>query len=207
MVVTQYEASRRMYRNLVPLVLGSHSPRRKTYLSRLGLEFIVCPPQVDESVLPGEAPEEYVRRISRKKAQEVMAEYPHHCVVAADTSVCLGSRILGKPVDREDAVNMLMSLSGKKHQVLGGYTVCSQATGLMETNCVVTDVCFIDFGIDLATSYVDQDESLDKAGAYGIQGLGEVLVDHIVGSYSNVVGLPLSDLMATLIKHSIVEVC
>ena len=206
MAVTQFEGNSLMYRNCVPLVLGSNSPRRKTYLRQLGLEFEVCPPKVDESVLPEETPADYVRRISREKAQAVMTQYPEHCVLSADTAVCLGSRIFGKPVDKDDAIEMLMSLSGKKHQVLGGYTVCFPAANLLETNCVVTDVNFIAFDIELATSYVEQGESLDKAGAYGIQGLGEVLVDRIAGSYSNVVGLPLSDLMATLINHSIVEV-
>ncbi len=195
-----------MYRNLVPLVLGSNSPRRKSYLEQLGLDFFVCPSNVDEQILPGEFPEDYVRRISSLKAQAVMPRYPDHCVVTADTSVCLGKTIMGKPGDEREAIQMLMSLSGKKHQVVGAYTVAMLNEGLMDTRTVITDVIFTAFDYKTAVNYVGRGESLDKAGAYGIQGFGEVLVDHIVGSYSNVVGLPLSDLVATFIEHTIIEV-
>jgi len=179
------------------LILASASPRRAHLLRQLGLSFSVVPSAVPEDVLPGETPEAHVRRLSREKALEVHASHPEALVVAGDTVVVLGDRILGKPRDREDAVSMLMTLSGHTHRVVSGLAL-SFPWGDLKEGALTTEVTFRSFHEALARRYVDTGEPMDKAGAYGIQGMGSALVEGIRGDYHTVVGLPIPLLLELL---------
>jgi len=178
------------------LVLASGSPRRRELLTSLGWSFSVLVPSVDESLLPGEPPGEAVKRLSMEKAEAVAQERPGRWVVAADTVVALGGRILGKPCSREEALEMLTLLNGRTHSVFTGVTVASP--GGTETAAERTDVVFRDLPEEALRAYAASGEGDDKAGAYAIQGLGALLVDSIRGDYFNVVGLPLCRLSRML---------
>lgn len=173
------------------LILASASPRRKELLEQIGVQFQVRAMDIDESVKSGEGPEVYVERLAREKAAAAVEHFPMSAVLAADTTVALGDRILGKPESREEAVAMLTALSGQTHQVLTGVALAS--AGELNSRCVVTEVTFNELSLETIERYVDTGEPMDKAGAYGIQGKAAVLVKHIHGSYSNVVGLPLAE--------------
>lgn len=193
-----------MYRSLKPLILASNSPRRRDFLSELGLSFTVQAADIDESPLAGERPTGYVMRMAREKAGTVTDLFPQSYVVAADTAVCLGDCILGKPVDADEAVAMLLRLAGRMHTVRSGICICCPIEGVLIVRSVTTEVEFTDFDRRVAEAYVAEGESLDKAGGYGIQGKGSCLVAAIRGSYTNVVGLPLADTVAILLAHGVI---
>jgi septum formation protein len=174
----------------VRLVLASASPRRADLLAAAGLDFDVVPADVDESALDGEAPEPHVLRLALLKAERVAAARPGDVVLGADTVVTIDGLILGKPSDEDDALAMLRRLSGRMHEVLTGVAVVrgvEVATGLDRTM-----VHFTQFSEEDLAWYVRSGEPMDKAGGYGIQGRASRFVDRIEGSYSNVVGLPVS---------------
>jgi septum formation protein len=175
-----------------PLILASNSPRRKDLLRQIGVDFSVDPADVDERVLPGESPEVYAVRVAFDKARVAAARNGTGIVIAADTIVVLGDEILGKPADAADAERMLMMLSGKEHRVITGLVVMDTATGKSLSRTSITRVWFRSLAPREIISYVATGEPLDKAGAYGIQERGALLVDKIDGCYFNVVGLPLS---------------
>jgi septum formation protein len=179
----------------VRIVLASASPRRAELLARVALNFDVRPADIDESARPGEDPSEYVRRLSVEKAAAV-ERGDDEIVVAADTSVEIDRRILGKPVDSDDAWSMLTSLSGRSHHVHSAVTVVG--FGWTETTVVTTTVTFVDLDGAAIEDYLGIGESMDKAGAYAIQGAGAALVSSIEGSASNVVGLPLAETLAMI---------
>jgi septum formation protein len=195
-----------MYSTLKPLILGSNSPRRKDFLEQLGLVFTVCGPDIDESVRQGELPLVYVERMATEKAGKIMERFPDHYVIGADTAVCLNDRILGKPENRDEAVEMLMALSGKEHVVSGGVCIGCHKEQVQATVSVSTSVVFAPFDEAVALAYTATGESLDKAGAYGIQGKGAFLVERINGSYSNVVGLPLTESISMLTAHGVIAI-
>lgn len=195
-----------IYSTIKPLVLGSNSPRRKEFLEQLGLVFTVCGPEIDESVKRGELPSAYVERMAAEKATKIMDTFPDHYVIGADTAVCVEERILGKPEDSNEAVEMLMALSGRNHVVCGGISVGCRKEQVQVVLSVSTSVVFAPFDENVARAYVATGESLDKAGAYGIQGKGSFLVDRINGSYSNVVGLPLMQTVSLLTTHGVIAV-
>jgi septum formation protein len=170
------------------LLLASSSPRRREILSALGLQFVVQNIAVDERVLPGETPEQMVLRLAEAKAN-APATGPDDFVIGADTAVVLDGTILGKPVDRADALDMLMRLSGRSHSVLTG-VVLRGPQGARST-LSRTEVSFREISRDEALAYWHSGEPGDKAGAYGIQGLGGMFVKNVAGSYSGVVGLPV----------------
>lgn len=174
------------------LLLASASPRRADLLRAAGYEFDVLPADVDESVLPGEKPEAYVRRVAEAKAAAVASKAGGRIVLAADTVVVVDGRILGKPVDDAEAVRMLRLLSGRRHEVMTAITLNGEC--VVETSAVEL--------ADLAAAeidwYVATGEPRDKAGAYAIQGLASRFVTRIEGSYSNVVGLPVALVSARL---------
>jgi septum formation protein len=176
------------------LILASGSPRRRELLEGLGLTFTVRPADVDETPHPGEDPVAYVERLAREKAEWQAA--PGELVLAADTTVFLGSEILGKPEDPSDAHRMLRALSGRTHEVATGVAVHHppSATTPARTLSTVerTTVTFATLTDEEITWYIATNEPMDKAGAYAIQGLGGLFVPRIEGSYSNVVGLPVS---------------
>ena len=193
-----------MYRTVAPLILASASPRRREYLLGLGLLFEVHTVPIVEEPLPGEDPEGFVRRMAQEKAVAVGQHYPEHWVIGGDTVVCLDKAILGKPADAEDAVRMLMALSGREHLVRSAFCVAHLATATTLVQSVSTRVVFAAFPESVARAYAATGEPLDKAGAYGIQGRGAALVTAVEGSYSSVVGLPLAELVRVLLTNGII---
>jgi septum formation protein len=173
--------------------LASTSPRRREILETLGIEFNVVPVETDESPLQGETPGEMVLRLAIAKADA--ANYGEF-VLAADTIVVLGDRVLGKPRDVDEAIEMLLALSGRTHAVMTGVALKTPT----ETRSVLstTDVQFREIGRDEAYCYWQSGEPCDKAGAYGIQGLGGMFVKGIEGSYSGVMGLPVFETVELL---------
>jgi len=172
-----------------PIVLASGSPRRKQLLEMLRIPFRVIAPDVDEHVLPGERPDAYVTRLSRAKAQAVVALAANDVVLAADTTVVLENEILGKPVSPDDAVRMLERLQGRTHQVLTSVAVAEN--GRLEQALDVSRVTFRPNDRRFLEEYVATGEPLDKAGAYAIQGLGAPLIERVEGDFFGVMGLPL----------------
>ena len=181
------------------LLLASASPRRREILACLGLEFEARGFDLDETPLPDETAADMVLRLARDKAEAGAPEA--EVVLAADTSVVLDGEIFGKPRDGEDAVAMLGRLSGREHEVLTGVAVAW--SGRIETALSSTRVRFRDIGRDEALQYWQSGEPADKAGAYGIQGLGGVFVSNIEGSYSGVVGLPVFETARLLSRAGI----
>jgi septum formation protein len=175
------------------LHLASTSPRRRDILRCLGIDFDVVAVNTDESIRQGELPGELVLRLAVAKAE---AAVDAGLVLGADTVVVLGDRILGKPSDAEDAVEMLVALSGRSHTVLTGVALRTPE----ETTAVLseTQVRFREIDRDEALAYWQSGEPRDKAGAYGIQGLGGMFVEAINGSYSGVVGLPVFETVELL---------
>lgn len=172
------------------IVLASQSPRRKELLGRMGLEFVTQASKIDESAFDGLEARELVATLSREKAQWIARQLDGETlVIGADTVVVRDGAALGKPKDAEDAVAMLLSLSGRDHQVCTGVTVCRGDRIL--TQVEETQVTFRELTEAEVRQYVSTGEPMDKAGAYGIQGLGGLLVEGIRGDYSNVVGLPV----------------
>ena len=186
---------------MAELVLASGSPRRKSLLSDLDVDFIVVPADVDESPLVGEDAKTYVARVATLKAQTVRESYPNAVVLAADTTVDRDGEILAKPVDAADAASMLRSLSGREH--FTHTAVCVAHGDLVDTVVVSTAVTFRCLGTEEIDWYVRTGEPLDKAGAYGIQGRAAAFVSSISGSVSNVVGLPLAETIELLRKAGV----
>jgi septum formation protein len=171
-----------------PLVLASGSPRRRELLGGLGLCFTVRSADVDETPLPGEAPDVYVLRLAEEKARA--AGRPGELVLAADTTVVVDGEILGKPEDEADAARMLRLLSGREHEVLTGVAVF-EAPERIVSGLARTAVRMAPLTADEVAWYAATGEPQDKAGAYAIQGLGSLFVEAVSGNYSNVVGLPI----------------
>ena len=174
------------------IILASNSPRRRELLAQIGLAFTVAPTDVDERVRPGESPQGYAERLALDKARAAALRVKAGIVIAADTIVVAGGTILGKPADAEDARRMLKELSGREHEVVTGLAVMDTTTGRTSVRMSTTKVCFRTLSEREITAYIATGEPLDKAGAYGIQERGALLVDRIEGCYTNVVGLPLS---------------
>ncbi|MGN1118218.1 MAG: Maf family protein [Acutalibacteraceae bacterium] len=183
------------------LILASQSPRRKELLSSLGYEYEVCPADIDETV-PKDVESIYVPEIlSRNKALFVLRQNPDAVVIGSDTVVICDGQILGKPQSEEEARLMLSLLSGKKHKVATGLCVCSKEK--TRSLVSVTDVYFHELTQNLIDAYIATGEPMDKAGAYGIQGVGSVLVRKIDGDYFTVMGLPLSQTARLLSEFGI----
>ncbi|MCC6226016.1 MAG: septum formation inhibitor Maf [Microthrixaceae bacterium] len=177
-------------------VLASASPRRRDLLELLGHAFEVEAAEIDESPLPGEAPTQLVSRLARAKATSIAARHPGSVVIGADTVVAVDGRILGKPTGAADAVSMLDLIAGRSHSVSTGVAVL--AGGRAYSAAAETTVAIAPMTAAEIDDYVATGEPLDKAGAYGIQGIGGRFVERIDGSYHNVVGLPLTLLVRLL---------
>ena len=182
------------------LVLASASPRRAELLASAGFTFIVRPAEVDETPLPDETPRRYVLRVARAKARMIAAQRDPlgSIVLAADTTVVVDGKMLGKPHDRDDAVRMLQTLSGVIHEVLTGVALIAADSEHEEV--VTTHVRLMPLTADEIAWYVDSGEPEGKAGAYAIQGRAARFVDWIEGSWSNVVGLPVATVYEMLKK-------
>jgi len=182
------------------LYLASGSPRRAELLRQIAVPFSVLPaPDIDETPLPQEPPLDYVCRMAREKAQvgAVAAHgQPLGAVLGADTAVVLGDEILGKPADKQQALAMLKALNGNEHQVMSALALSHR--GQLEVRYAITRVQFRHLDEVHLQAYVDTGEGADKAGGYGIQGLGAALVASLTGSYSGVVGLPLEQMVELL---------
>ncbi len=174
------------------IILASQSPRRRELLSLITDDFEVITADVDETVDENETAENTVMMLSKKKADAVSSLYPGRVVIGADTIVVCDGRILGKPQNRTHAKEMLKSLSGRTHQVLTGVTITDSCK--TETFFVSSDVTFFELSDEEISAYAESGEPDDKAGAYGIQGKGSLLVEKISGDYFNIVGLPVSAL-------------
>lgn len=194
-----YETENNMYR----FILASQSPRRKELLENIGTEFEVIVSDADESSVSGDGitPGLYVRELALIKAaataKKVLKD-KKAVIIAADTIVTLDGKILGKPKDDNSAREMLSSLSGRKHEVYTGYCVMRVKDGYTVCKSVKTDVYFKELTQEKINAYIATGEPSDKAGSYGIQGIGGLLVEKIDGDYTNVVGLPVSALADTL---------
>ena len=173
------------------IILASSSPRRRELLQTAGLEFEIHVKDVDESVPEGTPPEEAAKMTAAKKAAAVADDYRNEIVIGADTIVVADGRILGKPKEEADAANMLKMLSGIEHEVITG--VCIICDGMSHNFAQISKVKFYDLSEEEILSYVASGEPMDKAGSYGIQGLGCTLVERIEGDYFNIVGLPVAE--------------
>ena len=180
------------------IILASTSPRRRELLTLAGVKFEVLALNVDESVPEGTSPEDAVEMTARKKAMAIAERHGRSIVIGADTVVVCDGKILGKPKSKKEAVEMLKMLSGREHLVMTG--VCIAHGGETEIYHVVTKVKFYELSNKDINDYVNTGEPMDKAGAYGIQGRGCVLVESIEGDYFNIVGLPISSLCRKLKK-------
>ena len=187
------------------LILASQSPRRRNLLKQAGIDFSVIPSSFDENSVKLSSPDVYVRQLAESKAMDISEQYPASWVIGADTIVFIDDTILGKPGSRSEARNMLKRLSGKTHQVLTGYCVCSQRIDRLFSDAVKTDVCFKNLTEREINWYINSGEPFGKAGAYAIQGIGAFLVKRIDGSYTNVVGLPVCEVVEILINEKIIE--
>ncbi|MBF0413493.1 MAG: septum formation inhibitor Maf [Desulfamplus sp.] len=206
------------------LTLASQSPRRKELLEQAGVDFEIMPADIEEIVMPSELPDDYVKRLSREKAQFVAERVAQQSIVkktvvdknycsqnntvtwvlGADTTVVMGDILLEKPTSDDDARKMLQTLSGKTHIVYTGFTLCCQSEGKVITRSVKTDVLFKNLTVREIDWYISTREPFDKAGGYAIQGLGAFMVKSINGSYSNVVGLPVCEVMEILMQERII---
>ena len=186
------------------IILASQSPRRKYLLEKAGLVFEVMPSHVDENTIGLSTPAHYVKELAEAKAQEIAEKHPHSWIIGADTIVMIDDRILGKPASEDEARSMLRQLSGRVHQVYTGVCICCITRGRSWSQAVVTDVRFKHLTDAEINWYIQSGEPFDKAGAYAIQGLGTFLVRRISGSYTNVVGLPVCEVIEYLIENGII---
>ena len=187
------------------IILASASPRRKSLLEGAGIRFVVVPSRFDESAVPVSSPETYVRVQAEGKAAEVSDRYPDAWVIGADTVVVIDGEILGKPASPAAALEMLVRLSGRRHTVYTGYALFRATGGDRTAGVAATEVAFKPLKGDEIDWYINSGEPFDKAGAYAIQGLGSCLVRRINGSYTNVVGLPVCEVVTVLMDRGVVR--
>ncbi|MEY3038284.1 MAG: hypothetical protein RL143_851 [Pseudomonadota bacterium] len=183
------------------LVLASQSPRRKELLQQIGVISESVPADIDETPLAGELPEAYVERLAREKAECVAAIKPGRVVLGSDTTVVSNGKVLGKPQSFEDFKSMFSALADNVHQVMTAVAVTDGST--TRSKVAITDVAFGPVSEKQLQAYWDSGEPQDKAGGYGIQGLAAIFVKRIEGSYSAVVGLPLSETAELLSIYSV----
>ena len=181
-----------------PFILASASPRRKELLRSVGLKLKIIPAHVDETHINGESPQTHVRRLSSDKATVIADQHPKALVLGADTIVVIDGRILGKPKNKSQARAMLERLSNRQHIVFTGFTIVSAGSGISKTKVVRSAVRFKKISPEEMDWYVNCDEPYDKAGGYAVQGKGAYFIKAIRGSYTNVIGLPLCEVLEEL---------
>jgi septum formation protein len=187
------------------LILASQSPRRKDLLAQAGLIFDIIPGNFDENSVPLDEPGSYARILATEKAKRIAGQYPDSWIVGADTIVCIRGAVLGKPNSKEDARSMLNVLSGQTHQVVTGYALINKSRRKIFGDAVRTDVRFKSLSEEEIEWYIQTTEPFDKAGGYAIQGLGSFLVKEINGSYTNVVGLPVCEVIELLYRQGVIQ--
>lgn len=183
------------------IILASSSPRRKEILENANVKFDIIKSEIDEVILDDELPSQVVMRLAFEKCMDIAAKHRESLVIGADTVVVLDDIILGKPKDIDEAIAMITQLSGKTHQVITGISLINLTANKKIIDYVVSNVKFKDLSKEDIKDYIQTNESLDKAGAYGIQGYGALLVEEIQGDYFNIVGLPISRLSDLLKQH------
>lgn len=183
------------------VILASASPRRKEILQNTKLNFDIQKSDIEEVILENESPEDMVVRLAYEKAYDVAQKNKDKLVIGADTIVALDNEVLGKPKDQNEAYQMIKRLSNKTHKVITGISLINLKENKIIKDYVVSFVTFKDLSEDSIKDYINTNESLDKAGAYGIQGYGALLVKNIQGDYFNIVGLPISRLSDLLKNH------
>ncbi len=188
------------------LILASSSPRRYNLLTQLGIEFDVIPSQVEEDFLPKESPRSHVLRLAEAKASEVARKYPNRWVLGADTIVYINHKILGKPKDRKEARSMLHQLSGKEHQVFTGISIKHLKKNRADRKVVRSFVKIKRLVPSEIDWYIQTGEPFDKAGGYAAQGIGAFMIESIRGSYTNVIGLPLCEVLQMLLGLGAISV-
>jgi len=187
------------------IVLASASPRRSELMSLAGIAFRVFPAHIAEDILPGEIPGEHVMRLSREKAQAAAKQTQGRFFIGADTVVTLDGAIMGKPENEKHAFEMLKRLSGRLHQVITGVTVFDREKNICQTASVSADVFFKELTEREISDYIATGCPMDKAGSYAIQGGAVHFVRSINGSYSNVIGLPMTELYEMLLDAGALE--
>lgn len=174
------------------IILASGSPRRKEILENMNLKFDIIKSSIEEIMIENEKPEDLVKRLSYEKAYDVAKKNKDSMVIGSDTVVVLEGDILGKPKDKNEAFNMLKNMSGKEHEVITGISIiCLEQNKEIKEFCT-SKVKFKDLSDEEIKSYIETGEYKDKAGSYGIQGIGALLVEYIKGDYFNIVGFPIS---------------
>ena len=187
------------------LILASQSPRRRYLLEQAGLTFAVVPSAIDEAAVPVCAPQAYARKLAEAKTADIAAKHPGSWVIGADTIVVINGDILGKPDSMAAARGMLQQLSGQTHAVITGFAIYCADAGHHYAETTTTAVTFKTLSAAEIEWYVQTREPFDKAGAYAIQGIGTFLVRSIHGSYTNVVGLPVCEVIEHLIEQGVVH--
>jgi septum formation protein len=190
---------------LRPLVLASASPRRRRLLEILKIKFEVIPSQVAETESSGETPQEHVSRLAQAKAREVGSKSSDCWVLGADTIVFIDGEILGKPQDEHEAFGMLKKISGRNHQVLTGFFIYCPELGESAQGVVETSVKIKKLSENEIYGYIRSGEPFDKAGAYAVQGIGMFMVEKVMGSPTNVIGLPVCEVTAALRKLGAIQ--
>ena len=179
-------------------ILASASPRRIELLSLLGLHFEIMPSHVDEAFVTGETPRGHVLRLSEAKAMTASVLHPDAWVMGADTIVIINGEVLGKPRTPDEAKEMLGKLSGRVHTVFTGFTVARKSLDIFIRDAVESSVRFREIPEDEMAWYIESEEPYDKAGGYAVQGMGAFFIKEICGSYTNVMGLPLCEVVDVL---------
>jgi len=187
------------------IILASKSPRRRDLLNRAGLSFSVIPSHIDETTVPIRSPDDLVKTLAEEKAKQISEKNETSWVIGADTTVLIDNTILGKPHSKKEACGMLKHLSGRIHRVMTGYAICCKSKDRCFSDTVKTKVCFKKLTGSEIEWYIRTGEPFGKAGGYAIQGLGMFLVKRINGSYTNVVGLPVCEIIDFLFKEGVIE--
>lgn len=183
---------------MAKLVLASSSPRRQELMEMMGLDFTIVPSKINEEEYSGLKPIDLARELARAKAEEVAELVEEAIVIGSDTIVVLDGFVIGKPLDKSEAVKMLKKIQDRQHTVITGLAVCDSLSGKTSVDYDKTEVFVMPMSEKDIISYVNTGEPMDKAGAYGIQGIGGVFIEKIVGSYFTVMGLPIHKLAVML---------
>ncbi len=195
--------------NTKKIILASKSPRRKELLEQIGMDIEIYPSNIDEKRVSIKNPVEYVKELARLKAENIGSLYPGSWVIGADTIVVIHDQIIGKPRSKADAISILKKLNNREHFVYTAFCICNQDSNSYTMKSVVksvkTKVCFKNLTDSEIEWYVNTKEPFDKAGGYGIQGVGSFIVKKISGSYTNVVGLPVCEVVEALINLNLIE--